>query len=922
MANLDLATLARQLLPFLKPLLQTTQGGSVVNGAPSPHGLNSTHHTGTLADSQGPQFLLLDGSRALTGNLSVNPGITLDGVDLSVHAADASAHHAPVTLASPSGLQLAGQQLQLNDALAGAGLTISGKVLAVGAGNGLTVNANDVALTTPGTLSVSSSNNAASNHTHALTSSSNPGAAASLLASNASGYLQLTRLGLGVSPSVPLHALATTEQLRLAYDGSNYAAFTVGSGGNLTLAPTGDLVFDPTGNDLLPNTGYDLNLGSLTKKYLTLHAAELWVETLVAQDTLATLGGRILVGPTTTLIADLSAADTTMDVKHNQIRSGDIVHLEVNGSLEFMEVTSTATTITGGYRYSLTRDLDGTGANNWSAGDAVFNTGQAGNGFIDLYSVRGVAASSTAGPTIVGNVRNSSTFNDWTEHWAIGNLNGLYGYGVDTYGVGLGKYGTGSENYATFEATNGVRFFTGSTVQAQLSGSVWTLGPTLTDHVRITSTGVQLKDGSTVKLDAQTDGDLFLGSNTSAAGTTYLSVFSVAQTYNGESMGAGDMLIGDNSASKANILWDKSAGRLLLRGGTSTKLYLGTDGTLVSGSNDVRLNDDGLTIGNCDVDATTQKVKWINSALTVEHGTMQVFYDGTSGVDTMIFDLPYASANNNAFEFNLANLGSGAKQMTFNQVGLNIDGQFNGDSVNVTGFGIFGSYVKATTLLYVNETSNADMTTGLTLNQGAADDQIAAFKSSDIAHGMTNVAETDTYGYVDKYGGAVGGLRIVGLTESTVGFLTSALYTTGDTARSTAALSAFVVNASKKSGTGLTNPSTNENLFTVRSNGNTRFLVDAEGDIHMDATSNINAWDAHNDIQLLAGVREAMNPGLRLAEFVEDARPVLKRTGVVTYNPDGHHFISLKKLHALEIDAMRQLYQRIENLEKELETLR
>ena len=67
----------------------------------------------------------------------------------------------------------------------------------------------------------------------------------------------------------------------------------------------------------------------------------------------------------------------------------------------------------------------------------------------------------------------------------------------------------------------------------------------------------------------QTDGDIFIGSNIASPGTTYLSVFATAQTYNSESMSAGDMLIGDNSANKANILWDYSAGQLLIRGGTT-----------------------------------------------------------------------------------------------------------------------------------------------------------------------------------------------------------------------------------------------------------------------------------------------------------------------------------------------------------------
>ncbi|MEE9367034.1 MAG: hypothetical protein V3W44_10130 [Dehalococcoidales bacterium] len=47
-------------------------------------------------------------------------------------------------------------------------------------------------------------------------------------------------VGVGLpSPSAKLHILETTEQLRLAYDATNFASFTVSSGGDLTIAPTG-----------------------------------------------------------------------------------------------------------------------------------------------------------------------------------------------------------------------------------------------------------------------------------------------------------------------------------------------------------------------------------------------------------------------------------------------------------------------------------------------------------------------------------------------------------------------------------------------------------------------------------------------------------------------------------------------------------
>lgn len=184
-----------------------------------------------------------------------------------------------------------------------------------GAGNNVTVS-----LKTPGTLTVSTTNDSAvDNHIHAITSSSNPGAAASILASDASGFLQLVRIGLAVAPLYPLHVAGTTEQFRIQYDTNNRVSFTVesdgtirlttatgGAGGSFAVDPVGDVIFNPTGNDVYPANNYDLNLGLLQKKWLTIHGAELWVETLVAQQTIATIGGRILVAPTTTLIADVS----------------------------------------------------------------------------------------------------------------------------------------------------------------------------------------------------------------------------------------------------------------------------------------------------------------------------------------------------------------------------------------------------------------------------------------------------------------------------------------------------------------------------------------------------------------------------------------------------------------------------------------
>lgn len=59
-------------------------------------------------------------------------------------------------------------------------------------------------------------------------------------------------LGLGVdSPSASIHTIKTTEQLRLGYDATYYASFTVSSAGNLTIDTVGNTIYTP---DTIENT--------------------------------------------------------------------------------------------------------------------------------------------------------------------------------------------------------------------------------------------------------------------------------------------------------------------------------------------------------------------------------------------------------------------------------------------------------------------------------------------------------------------------------------------------------------------------------------------------------------------------------------------------------------------------------------------
>jgi hypothetical protein len=238
---------------------------------------------------------------------------------------------------------------------------------------------------------------------------------------------------------------------------------------NVLLSPSANVYFTPGGLHVLPGAGYVYNLGHISNKYLAVHAAELWVETLVAQNTMATIGGRLMIAPTNILTRDyLAAASGPLCVKYNSfklhvggVELGSKLVMQSAGKFETFYVQDgmpPTVTAQGDYCYTVTRNADGTGTNDWYAGDAVLDTGKIGDGFIDLYSLSSLGSASAIGPTIVGNLRTGALWNEWATRWAIGNLNGLYGYGAGVYGAVFGKPGG---PLLSVDDTNGLRMFDG-----------------------------------------------------------------------------------------------------------------------------------------------------------------------------------------------------------------------------------------------------------------------------------------------------------------------------------------------------------------------------------------------------------------------------------------------------------------------------
>ena len=232
------------------------------------------------------------------------------------------------------------------------------------------------------------------------------------------------------------------------------------------------------------------------------------------------------------------------------------------------------------------------------------------------------------------------------------------------------------------------------------------------------------------------------------------------------------------------------------------------------------------------------------------------------------------------------------------QVGTNGDLRIGNGVLEVDATGTYG---------------NANMSQGITLNQGASDNEIFALKSSDVAHGCTDQTETDTFFKITKNHGSYGGVNLNAYQEageSSPFSMSVATGWTGDTTKSGGATGYFRMNASLISGTGVAAPSSNRNLLVIRNAGTTEWLVDNDGDVYYDGSTNASqSWDDYDDVGLLSTFRNLTTDNKAqdvFGQFVEDNAQILHDTGVIQRNDDGHHFVSTKGLNALIIDTIRQ----------------
>nr|ANO58139.1 hypothetical protein [uncultured Bacteroidetes bacterium] len=223
-------------------------------------------------------------------------------------------------------------------------------------------------------------------------------------------------------------------------------------------------------------------------------------------------------------------------------------------------------------------------------------------------------------------------------------------------------------------------------------------------------------------------------------------------------------------------------------------------------------------------------------------------------------------------------------------------------------------------LNFGDDMQNANLTRGVNINSGGNDDEYFALKSTDVAHGITGSAETDTFFMIEKYQNAQGGPILRGYSETYYGMWLQGNVTQESTVHATHGTAMVIITGSTKSGTDAGAIGSSANVVGVAGQaGDFAWTVDASGNVFYDGTTSASNWDFHDDTALLDAFRHVTmtdkNEATKVfGNFIEEHAQILHDSGVIEMNDDGHHFVNTKGLNGLIIDSIRQTNHKIKVL--------
>ena len=204
----------------------------------------------------------------------------------------------------------------------------------------------------------------------------------------------------------------------------------------------------------------------------------------------------------------------------------------------------------------------------------------------------------------------------------------------------------------------------------------------------------------------------------------------------------------------------------------------------------------------------------------------------------------------------------------------------------------------------------------ITMNMAAEDGKLISLKSTDVAHGMTVQAETDTYGMFQKESAASGGLLIQGLSEGVNALRMNSLGTGANNAETTGATGILDLKASKKDGTDIQNSGSDDNIVTITSGSDgVQVIFKGDGEIFSNQTATVGTYDAYEDAQLIRAYDLSHMKGVidsKFDKFVKYKQKDLLNAKLIGKDDDGNptSFVNWTGMSRLHNGAIWQQYEK------------
>ena len=357
------------------------------------------------------------------------------------------------------------------------------------------------------------------------------------------------------------------------------------------------------------------------------------------------------------------------------------------------------------------------------------------------------------------------------------------------------------------------------------------------------------------------------------------------------------------------------SGATITNSGTANNFGISALDDLTAGDAAANLT---TTAGNITIDAQGNDTDIIFKGTDGGTDTTFLTIDGSEGGDLLVGTSPKISSNGAIANFTNHNASASETALASSDGNEKVR-CFNDGKVTIESNGSERLRIDSSGKISTGgETASDADTGGITINHGANDGNAMTFKNSDCAHGMTTVAETDTYGEFTKCENSNGGFRVRGLSDAS-GY--SALDLFGDMGGASNTGEAEHVNGvihidgAIKSGTDRGAMGADENTVCIKNAGTTEVIFKGDGEIFSNQSSTVGTFDAYEDAQLIRAYDLSHMKGVinsKFDKFVKYNKKDLADARLIGKDENGNptSFVNWTGMSRLHNGAIWQQYEK------------